>query len=797
MARGAELEKENLTLRTDVAYWKKQHDRAREREEALKKELADKKARIKYLEKRLFGRQSEQSKLNEQGEKGEQQRRGRGGQPGSRGPGRRTHGEVEVREETYDLSDEQKYCGTCSLPRKRLPTPDESELFEIEVKAYKRLIRKWKYVPGCNCEQSVGVLTAESPPNLIPQSRYGLSVWAHILLHKYRFQIPVARILKAMSLQGLSVPAGTVGDGLKRLAPLFEPIYAALEEKSRQAHWWQADETRWSVFQTTKTKSTYRWYLWIFISEHSVVHIIDPTRSAAVIEEHLGRVVEGILLVDRYSAYKSFVKKREGIVLAFCWSHARRDFIEAGKAYAQIREWALEWEGRIGELFHLNRLRMQHAVGSEVFSREDARVRDEVGRMHRQAEKELKERRLHHRKRRVLKSLLEHWQGLTVFVEHPEIPMDNNGSERALRNPVVGRKNYYGSGAIWSARFAAVMFSIFETLELYKINQQQWLVDYLQGCAQAGGLEPPTDIEPHLPWNIAGARRCGATYSGRIFSPEEIRSIKALVEEDTSGSRTHISREACQLLSWYKADGTLKERSMRMALLKMEADGYFVLPVRRSERTVVLKPIEHTARTDPREDSFTPAGRLPQLHLEIAEGKEQQSLWNEYIDRYHYLGYGTLAGAYMKYFARSAEDVLALLGFSASAWKIAPREAYLGWADQQRQEHLHLVVNNSRFLILPWIYSRNLASRLLAMAANQLPDDWERRYRYRPVLLETFVETDRFAGTCYKAANWVHVGTTTGRGRNDTENLAALPKKEIYMYPLVRNFREILHFNSS
>ena len=146
------------------------------------------------------------------------------------------------------------------------------------------------------------------------------------------------------------------------------------------------------MFQTTKRKSTYRWYLWIFISEHSVVHIIDPTRSKRVIEEHLGTVVEGILLADRYSAYKSFAKKRQGVELAFCWSHVRRGFIDAGKAYTQIREWAERWEERINELFHRNRLRVQYALGSEEFLREDTVVREAVGRMLRQAEKELAEK---------------------------------------------------------------------------------------------------------------------------------------------------------------------------------------------------------------------------------------------------------------------------------------------------------------------------------------------------------------------------------------------------------------------
>jgi hypothetical protein len=310
-------------------------------------------------------------------------------------------------------------------------------------------------------------------------------------------------------------------------------------------------------------------------------------------------------------------------------------------------------------------------------------------------------------------------------------------------------------------------------------------------------LRPPADIEAHLPWNIAGVRKAGCTYSGRIFSAEELQSIKRLVEENTSGSRTQISREACRLLRWYKADGTLKDRSMRMVLLKMEADGHFILPPRRTERTVVLKPIEHTVQTDPREDTFMPAGRFSGLHLRSAQGKERQSLWNEYIDRYHYLGYTTAAGSYLKYFAEASNEVVALLGFSSAAWKIAPRDNYIGWTDQQRQDHLPLVLNNNRFLILPWIYSRNLASKLLARAAAQLPDDWEGKYGYRPVLLESFVQADRFAGTCYKAANWIHVGSTAGRGRNDIDNLAAVPKKEIFLYPLVPDFRETLTFDSS
>ena len=184
-------------------------------------------------------------------------------------------------------------------------------------------------------------------------------------------------------------------------------------------------------------------YLTRQLYEKKVVYVIDPTRSARVIEEHLGHVIGGILLVDRYSAYKSYARKHAGIILAFCWAHARRDFRDAGLKYALLREWAGSWEERINALFHLNKLRVQYAQGSSAFCREDTRLREALAEMEELWREERKQDHLHHHQRSVLKSLATHWEGLTVFVDHPEIPMDNNGSERTLRNPVVGRKNYY------------------------------------------------------------------------------------------------------------------------------------------------------------------------------------------------------------------------------------------------------------------------------------------------------------------------------------------------------------------
>jgi len=790
----SKLLRENNILKADIGYWKSCHQRALEREEALKKELQDKHARIKYLIRQLYEKKNEKSK-----KKGESEKKRNGSEKGKRGhqrgrPGhdRRDQGHLPQREEVYDLTESEKYCPICGLPFIEMPDSEDSELIETqEVRGYVRKIRRKKYTPVCKCPGNKGIITAEGPAKLIPRCRYGASVWIHILIRKYRFQIPVARILSNLALHGLDIPAGSVGDGLKRLAPMFEPVYAALEERSVEAKWWQADETRWSVFQTTKSKSTYRWYLWVFISDESIVHVIDPSRSAQVIEEHLGRVVDGILLVDRYSAYKSYAKKHEGIMLAFCWAHVRRDFRDAGLKYSSVREWAQKWEDRINTLFHLNSLRVQYAVGSVGFSREDIRLREALADMKRILEEERKGGRLHHSQKSVLKSLDVHWQGLTVCVDRPEIPMDNNGSERILRSPVVGRKNYYGSGAIWSGRFTAVMFSIFETLKLWNINELEWLSDYFRACALSGG-QVPQEIAAHLPWNIKERQEKTWTFCGRVFTESELECIRGVIGEDTTHTRTGIARVVCEQLPWYRADGSLKTSSMSLALVKMEAEGLVGLPPLKRAHSTRMKPIEHTRRTDSGEQIMLSAGKLPQLHVEIANSGDEKSLWNEYIDRYHYLGYTPLPGAQMKYWVYSGKDLLALLGFGASAWRVAPRDWYIGWSDEKRQENLNLVVNNARFLILPWVYSKNLASMVLSMVTKRIAEDWQRRYNYKPVLLETFVEKNRFSGASYKAANWKFVGTTKGRGKKDRFKEARLPLKNIFLYPLRKDFQKML-----
>jgi transposase len=790
--RIAALQIENSTLRADLGRWKQLHQAAKEREHELLKALQDSKAQVAYLKKQLYEKKSEQASKKPETvtTPDDTKKRHRGQQKGSPIPPRRDQSHLPAVDEPYDLDSDD--CPFCGLPFIVMPDTDDSEIIEIQdVKGYRRTIRRKKYRPACSCPGNKGIITAPGPARLIPNSRYGTSIWIHILIHKFEFQVPVNRILKNMSLHGVSIPAGSVGDNLKRLAPLFEPIYAALEERSIQAQWWQADETRWRVFETTKTKQTFRWYLWVFISSESIVHVIDPTRSEAVIEKHLGTAVEGILLVDRYSAYKSYVRKNTDVVLAFCWAHVRRDFREAGLKYKNLAPWADQWETRINELFHLNSLRTGYPVGSTAFNKQDTELRACLEKMKMVRDEELRLPRLHHQQKAVLTSLRNHWDGLVIFADNPVIPMDNNGSERTLRNSVVGRKNYFGSGTIGSSRLTAMMFSIFETLKLWNINPVEWLGEYFLACALNNGT-PPDDVAEHLPWNISKRKEQVWTFCGRDFTQKEIDGIAALTDEDTSHSRAAIARMACEQLQWRKPDGTLKLQNMRLALQKMEVQGLVHLPEARRHATHDLTPIEHGQRTAPGPAIIDTVDKLPELRFQTTATAEELSLWSEYIDRYHYLGYTPLAGAQMRYFVYAGDQLVALLGFSASAWRLAPRDWHIGWSDEKRRQNLNLVINNSRFLILPWIESKNLASKILSLAGKRVADDWEARYKYRPILIETFVEKKRFNGTCYKAANWIWVGTTKGRGRADRLKEVKLPQKEILIYPLHPDYKKFL-----
>jgi len=271
-------------------------------------------------------------------------------------------------------------------------------------------------------------------------------------------------------------------------------------------------------------------------------------------------------------------------------------------------------------------------------------------------------------------------------------------------------------------------------------------------------------------------------YCGREFTCNELNLIRSL--------RTRLSKEVCMMFQWLKPDGKLKDMSCRVAMLRMNQDGLILLPPSTRIKQPVRK-IKITSVTDPQSPVLKSINRLPQLRCQIVT-KANSFLWNEYIERYHYLGFTPLPGAQLRYFIYTGEQIVALAGFGAAAWQTAPRDIFIGWNHEQRKKNLHFVTNNARFLILPWIKSKNLASKILSATARRLPDDWEKKYNIRPVLLESFVEKKRFRGTCYKAANWILCGQTKGRGKLGPAGKMSVPIKDVLVYPLDKKFRSIL-----
>lgn len=288
------------------------------------------------------------------------------------------------------------------------------------------------------------------------------------------------------------------------------------------------------------------------------------------------------------------------------------------------------------------------------------------------------------------------------------------------------------------------------------------------------------------------------TFGGRTFSVEELHLIQAISAECAALGRTEIARTLCELLAWQRPNGRLKHHEGRLLLDRLQALGWVALPPvrplgRRGPRVVPV-----TAQSQPEPEVRGSAGQFQPLGLEVVEAGPTgpSRLWRELIARYHYLGYRVPVGATLRYLVRSAQcpdRVLACLLWSSPAWQMAVRDRWIGWSAAQRRRNLQYIVNNSRFLILPWVHIQGLASQILARCARQLPEDWETRYGYRPLLLETLVDPARFRGTCYRAANWIALGRTQGRGRMDRTHAAqGRAPKEVFVYPLCRQVHQCL-----
>jgi hypothetical protein len=283
------------------------------------------------------------------------------------------------------------------------------------------------------------------------------------------------------------------------------------------------------------------------------------------------------------------------------------------------------------------------------------------------------------------------------------------------------------------------------------------------------------------------------TFCGRTFSPSELDLMRQIARQFSGLGVTEIARTVCELLAWTRPNGGLKNHECRQLLERLQAEGFLKLPAMRNLGGRGPRRVEVSDTCSEPAPVEGTASECEPLDLALVEGPAESRRWREQMERYHYLGCRVPFGANLRYWVRNQDRELACLLWTSPAWRMQARDAWIGWNDEQRRRNLQRIVNNGRFLILPWVRVKGLASKILALGARHMPRDWESHYGHRPLLLETLVDASRFRGTSYRAANWLHVGQTVGRGRMDREHQAhGRAVKDIYVYPLVRDARQQL-----
>jgi len=283
-------------------------------------------------------------------------------------------------------------------------------------------------------------------------------------------------------------------------------------------------------------------------------------------------------------------------------------------------------------------------------------------------------------------------------------------------------------------------------------------------------------------------------YRGRGITEPDVGVIRQIIEAHPSGSRRFISQEVCRAWDWRQANGTLKDMVCRSLLLLLQSQGLFKLPPPKCKLPNPLanrkKPVKIEVEKSPIRCSID---ELHPIHLKQVRRTRSEKLFNSLISEHHYLGYTQPVGEHLKYIAFSNDRPIACLAWSSAPWYIGARDRFIGWSPEIRQKNLPLIINNTRFLVLPWVKASHLASHVLALNRRQISEDWRLVYSHPVYLLETFVDTERFQGTCYKADNWIHVGNTTGRGKLSKSTTPTLSKKAVYLYPLTKDFRDRLN----
>lgn len=501
---------EHIQLKWEANYWHQQFQAAAERENRAQEKIKELEATIRDLKQRLYGKKTEKHPGKSEQEN-KQSKKPKGQQPGSCGHGRTSRESLPVIPEERDIPDH--CCPVCHEALELFPGTEDSDIIEVEVSAHIRRIRRKRY-KKCACEKP-GIITASPAPRLIPKTAIGVSVWREIILNKVLRNQSTSQYLEHLKHLGCPLSAGTVTGGLHHFTSLFEPLQDRFLKKQLDEELFGADETGWKVFEKVEGKVGYRWYLWVTHSPSVVAYHASPGRNTQVMLDYFQQrnVKKPLFLVcDRYSAYKRLAKLLPWIRLAFCWAHVRRDFLEAARSWPALNDWMLDWVDDIGGLYHLNQQRrlvwdesLALSEQSEAFKTQHQQLSLALDAMEEKRKSALKQT-LETPQQQVLKSLGHHWSGLTLFLDHPQIPMDNNSSEQKIRGPVTGKKIYYGSGSVWSAHLLAMLLTVVKTIVLSGLNPDHWLQVYLTACAENQG-KAPKDLSPYIPWEMTPNQR--------------------------------------------------------------------------------------------------------------------------------------------------------------------------------------------------------------------------------------------------------------------------------------------------
>lgn len=439
------------------------------------------------------------------------QRRKRGQQPGTRGHGRRDYSGLATVEVLGEVAEADRVCAVCGRRYTR-SGEEHTELIDWQVQVRRVVHRRPRYQRGCRCGVP-RVVVAPPPARPIRRGRFTAGFVARLLVDKYVLGRPLHRIGMALSHDGLGVAQGTLVGVLQQISGLLGPLEQQIWARNRTAGHLHIDETSWKVFTQVAGKASNRWWCWVFAGPDSTCFRIEPSRSTGVLADHLGidwdaaRLQPGRRLLvssDFFTVYQALGQVR-GVEPLWCWTHMRRYFVHAGDVHPELAAWAKGWVQRIGVLYVTHQAVAATAPDTPQQADALAAMAAALGAIDTTRQAQAADPNLAGPAAKVLATLDHQWEGLARHLAHPGLPLDNNTAERALRGPVVARKNYYGAGSLASARLAAQAWTITATAQLAGINPLAYLHTYLQACADTGGPLQGQALQRFLPWQASPA----------------------------------------------------------------------------------------------------------------------------------------------------------------------------------------------------------------------------------------------------------------------------------------------------